>query len=51
MEFWQRCRMFNCRDNCGEVHAALTEDILTCMAYEAEMSREQFVDIPLECPA
>lgn len=27
------------------------EDVLACMAYGAEMSRERFVDIPLERPA
>jgi uncharacterized protein (DUF433 family) len=27
------------------------EDILACVAYGAEMSRERFVDIPLERPA
>lgn len=27
------------------------EDILACVAYGAEMSRERFVDIPLEHPA
>lgn len=27
------------------------EDILACMAYGAEMSRERFVDVPLERPA
>lgn len=27
------------------------EDMLACMAYGAEMSRERFVDIPLERPA
>lgn len=26
------------------------EDILACMAYGAEMSRERFVDIPLDLP-
>jgi uncharacterized protein (DUF433 family) len=26
------------------------EDILACMAYGAEMSRERFVDVPLERP-
>lgn len=27
------------------------EDVLACVAYGAEMSRERFVDIPLERPA
>lgn len=27
------------------------EDILACVAYEVEMSRERFVDVPLERPA
>ncbi len=27
------------------------EDILACMAYGAEMSRERFVDVPLDRPA
>lgn len=27
------------------------EDVLACVAYGAEMSRERFVDIPLEHPA
>lgn len=27
------------------------DDILACMAYGAEMSRERFVDIPLDRPA
>lgn len=27
------------------------EDILACVAYGAEMSRERFVDVPLERPA
>lgn len=27
------------------------EDILACIAYGSEMSRERFVDIPLETPA
>ena len=27
------------------------EDILACMAYCAEMSRERFVDVPLDRPA
>jgi len=28
-----------------------TEDILACIAYGAEMSRERFVDIPIESVA
>ena len=27
------------------------EDVLACVAYGAEMSRERFVDVPLERPA
>jgi len=27
------------------------EDILACVAYGAEMSRERFVEVPLERPA
>jgi len=27
------------------------EDVLACIAYGAEMSRERFVDVPLERPA
>jgi uncharacterized protein (DUF433 family) len=27
------------------------EDVLACIAYGAEMSRERFVDIPIEQPA
>jgi uncharacterized protein (DUF433 family) len=27
------------------------EDILACVAYEAEMSRERSVEVPLERPA
>ena len=27
------------------------EDVLACVAYGAEMSRERFVDVPLEHPA
>ncbi|MFH1743988.1 MAG: DUF433 domain-containing protein [bacterium] len=27
------------------------EDILACIAYGAEMSRERYVDIPMESPA
>ncbi len=27
------------------------EDVLACLAYGAEMSRERFVDVPLERPA
>lgn len=27
------------------------EDVLACLAYGAEMSRERFVDVPLEHPA
>jgi uncharacterized protein (DUF433 family) len=27
------------------------EDVLTCIVYGAEMSRERFVEVPLEHPA
>ena len=27
------------------------EDVMACRAYGAEMSREMFVEVPLECPA
>lgn len=29
----------------------MEEDILACIAYGSEMSRERYVDIPLETPA
>jgi uncharacterized protein (DUF433 family) len=39
-------------DDVLEEYPQLTrEDVLACVAYGAEMSRERFVDVPLERPA
>lgn len=35
----------------GEYPQISREDVLACVAYGAEMSRERFVDVPLERPA
>ena len=34
-----------------EYPGLVAEDILACIAYGAEMSRERYIDIPVEMPA
>lgn len=42
---------YSVEDVIGAYPRLSREDVLACMAYGAEMSRERFVDVPLERPA